>query len=95
MASSPGFVDMIRGWWDDLEVWGPPRKIFHLKLKGIRDKLRIWNIEVFGDIERRKVGCLKIHKWDLKELEGLGEDSRIRKELRMEFNRILAMEEVI
>lgn len=29
----PGFVDMIRGCWDDLEVWGPPSQIFRLKLE--------------------------------------------------------------
>lgn len=37
----PRFVDIIRNWWDDLEVWGPPGQIFRLKLKSIRDKLRI------------------------------------------------------
>lgn len=48
--------------------------------------LRIWNIEVFGDIKRRKEVCLEeIQEWDHKEeFEGLVEDERrARKELRL------------
>lgn len=51
-----------------MEVWGPPNMRFRLKLKGIRDRLRIWNREVFESIARRKDMCLDgIQKWDNKE----------------------------
>lgn len=35
----PRFVDMVRVWWEDLEVWGPSGQRFRLKLKGLQDKL--------------------------------------------------------
>lgn len=50
----PGFVELIRNWWGELEVWGPPGQRFRLKLKGIRDMVRRWTREVFGNIKRKK-----------------------------------------
>lgn len=66
-----GFVELVKGWWEELEVWGPPGQRFKLKLKGIQDKLWVWNREVFGDIHKQKSACLEdIQIWDSVE-EGL------------------------
>lgn len=66
----PGFVDQVKFWWENMKVQGSPGQRFHLKLKGLRDHLQIWNKEVFRDVERRKVSCLdEIKKWDWKEEE--------------------------
>lgn len=94
----PGFVEMIRNWWGELEVWGPSGQRFRLKLKGIKDKLRRWNKEVFGNIESRKAVCLEeTLRWDKKEeIEDLVEEKSLaRKESRSEFDRVLAMDEVM
>lgn len=79
------------------EVWGLPRQRFHLKLKGIHERLWVWNIDVFGDIEKRKSACLKeIQKWDSLEEGALDEENRLaRKVTKSEFDRILEMEEVM
>lgn len=53
----PSFVELIRGWWEEKVVWGPPDQRFWLKLKGVRERLRVWNRDVFGDIEKRKKTC--------------------------------------
>lgn len=66
----PSFVDLIRGWWEEMEVWGPLGQRFRLKLRGICEKLRGWNMDVFGDIVKRKGSCLEeIQKWDRLEEE--------------------------
>lgn len=39
----PGFKDLVKGWWESFEVFGPPGQSFRLKLKGLREHLRIWN----------------------------------------------------
>lgn len=52
---------------------------------------------MLGDVEKRKVVCLEeIKKWDLKEeIAGLEKEERTRKELRLEFDRILEMVEIM
>lgn len=73
----------------------PSGQKLRLKLKGLRNKLRIWNKEVFGYIERRKKACLEeIQRWDKKEEEeGLFSSKRIaHKEAQKEFERVIEME---
>lgn len=55
----PVFVDLVREWWEELEVRGPPGQRFHLKLKGLQDRLQIWIREVFGGIHIKKSSCLE------------------------------------
>lgn len=54
----PGSPDIIKGWWDSCTIFGPPGQIFRLKLKAVRDHLRVWNKEVLRHIKVRKE---KIH----------------------------------
>lgn len=94
----PGFVDLMKRWWENIEANGLPSQRFQLKLKGIKDNLKTWNREVFGNIITRKKICLeKIQRWDLKEgEEGLEEDERLaRKDTQKEYERVLKMEEIM
>lgn len=64
----------------------------------MRDCLRIWNRDVFGNINTRKKRCVEaIQLWDKKEEEeGLTEEERVsRADLKLEHSRILEMEEVM
>lgn len=94
----PGFVELMKDWWEGFDVHDPPGQRFRLKLKGLRDVLRVWNKEVFGDIDRKKKSCLDdILRWDKKEGdEGLDEDDLIAwKEAHQELERVLEMEEIM
>lgn len=94
----PGFVELIKGWWEDIEVQGHPGQRFRLKLKSIRDRLQVWTKEVFGDLNTKKKACLeKIQNWDLKEGEESLEDrERIeRMEAQQKFSQILEIEEIL
>lgn len=63
----------------------------------MRYRFRIWNRDVFGNIEMKKRCAEEIQNWDRKEEnEGLTEDNcRLQNELKLEYERILAMEEVM
>lgn len=53
---------------------------------------------MFGSINRKKENCLKeIKRWDSKEEDvGLADEERIaRRDARLEFDRVLEMEEVM
>lgn len=51
---SPDYVEMMRSWRETFEVSGKARQRLRLKLKLLRDKLRLWNKGVFGSIKTRK-----------------------------------------
>lgn len=94
----PDFVDLVKGRWDDFEVDGPPGQRFRLKLKELREVLRVWNMEVFGDIERKQNNLMdEISSWDRKEEEeGLSlSEMTIRKETQWELERVLEMKEIM
>lgn len=58
----------MRGWWDSFEVLGKLDQRLRLKLKLLRDKLRVWNKEVFGNVDQKKKQLLEeINFWDLNE----------------------------
>lgn len=69
-----------------------------MKLKGLWDALRVWNKEVFGNIERRKKLYLEdISRWDKNEEDqglDLGELAA-QKEAQRELERVFEMEEVM
>lgn len=45
---------MIKEWWESFVVTGKPGQMLRLKLKLLRDKLKCWNKEVFGNVEVKK-----------------------------------------
>lgn len=66
---SPDFMEMVRRCWNSFMVTGKLGQKLRLKLKLLRDNLRVWNREVFGRVdlkERKKKKQLleEIHFWD-------------------------------
>lgn len=61
----PGFLDKIKGWWEDCIVEGSASFRFAQNLKLLKTGISKWKKEEFGGIESRKMNCS--HK--LKELE--------------------------
>ena len=63
-----GFADLIKEWWGEVQVQGFASFIVAKKLQYIKEKLKIWNRKVFGDIKMRKHNLLgSINSLDNKE----------------------------
>ncbi|KAJ9704109.1 hypothetical protein PVL29_005411 [Vitis rotundifolia] len=76
-----GFKDLIRCWWQGMVVRGSPSYRLSVKLKELKQNLKVWNREVFGNLERNKAETLQqVEFWDSVEGErGLTEEELIRK----------------
>ena len=73
-----GFKDLIRNWWRGIEVSGSASFRLFAKLKELKQKLKVWNREVFGNLECNKEAALQqVEYWDRVE----GERSLIVEEL--------------
>lgn len=55
----PGLREVIKEHWQG-RLHIHPLKIFALKLRHLRQVLRKWNWEIFGDLNRKKAICLRI-----------------------------------
>ncbi|RVX06274.1 hypothetical protein CK203_027523 [Vitis vinifera] len=65
-----GFQDLIRSWWWEIEVRGSASFRLATKLKEIKQKLKVWNKEVFGNLGCNKAVALQqVEFWDLVESE--------------------------
>ena len=59
------FKDLVKVWWDNVEVSGLRSYILMEKIKAIKASLRRWNRDVFGKWEvRKKVALKKVAHWD-------------------------------
>ncbi|RVW53705.1 Dolichol-phosphate mannose synthase subunit 3 [Vitis vinifera] len=77
-SKSRGFKDLIRNWWRGIEVSGSASFRLFAKLKELKQKLKVWNREVFGNLECNKEAALQqVEYWDRVE----GERSLIVEEL--------------
>ena len=54
---SEGFVDIVEDWWEEAEVTGYASYVVASKLNVFMEKLKKWNINVFGDIKNQFLGC--------------------------------------
>ncbi|RVX23718.1 Transposon TX1 uncharacterized 149 kDa protein [Vitis vinifera] len=69
-----GFLDLIRNWWRGIEFRGTASYRLAAKMKGIKQKLKVWNREVFGSLECNKISALQqVEFWD--RMENASEDS--------------------
>ena len=60
-----GFKDLIRNWWRGIEVSGSTDFRLSAKLKELKQKLKVWNREVFGNLECNKEAALQqVEYWD-------------------------------
>jgi len=63
-----GFSDLIKEWWGEAQVDGFASYIVATKLRFVKEKLKKWNRDVFGDIKTRKYNLLGIiNSLDVKE----------------------------
>ena len=53
------FKDLIRSWWQGMVVRGSASFKLTAKLKELKQKLKVWNREVFGRLECNKDAALQ------------------------------------
>ncbi|RVW89768.1 hypothetical protein CK203_047216 [Vitis vinifera] len=54
-----GFKDLIRSWWQGIEVRGSASFRLSEKLKELKQKLKVWNREEFGNLESNKEAAIQ------------------------------------
>lgn len=65
-----GFKDLIRNWWEGYSAQGSFSHILAIKLRALKQDLRVWNKEVFGNVYTKKLAALsQLGVWDAKERE--------------------------
>ncbi|RVW74104.1 LINE-1 reverse transcriptase-like [Vitis vinifera] len=65
-----GFLDLIRNWWREIEVRGTASYRLAAKMKELKQKLKAWNREVFGNLKGNKSAALQqVDYWDRVESE--------------------------
>ena len=76
-----GFCDMIKDKWGSYAVQGEVFQKIKMKLKCLKEDLKIWNREVFGNLHTKKKGLLEeIEDLDCKDCNvDLGESDRLRR----------------
>lgn len=83
-----GFKDLKRNWSVDCNIRGLYGHILGIKLKALKQDLKSWSREVFGNVITNKVAPLNhISFWDAKEREvALSiKENEIRREAMEEF----------
>ena len=82
-----GFVNKVHGWWTGYEFTGTPSFVLTCKLKALKEDLKKWNKETFGNVHYKKHCKMRdILNLDVKEgREGLSEAGQnLREELKAE-----------
>ncbi|RVW50811.1 hypothetical protein CK203_076850 [Vitis vinifera] len=92
-----GFKELIEGWWQGIVVRGRPSYRLATKLKGLKQRLKTWNKEVFGRLEKNKAEALQqVERWDLVEEERNLTEVELghKKEAKESYAKWVSMEEV-
>ena len=92
-----GFTDLVRKWWSCYNFSGSYSHILACKLKALKQDLKVWNREVFGNVSLNKnVALSQIGLWDAKERDcGLSlEDSEAIRGAVEEFSKWAVLEEI-
>jgi hypothetical protein len=90
------FVARVQGWWSSYVFTGTPSFVLASKLKALKEDLRHWNKETFGDVHYRKNYQMgEVLRLDVKEgLDGLSdEELLLREEHKCEAVRLAHLEE--
>ena len=77
---APGFIDKVRAWWSSYSFDDTPSFVLAQKLKTLKGDLKIWNKQMFGDVDvkRQQLEC-ELQLLDEKESESsLSDDDRRR-----------------
>ncbi|RVX19039.1 Transposon TX1 uncharacterized 149 kDa protein [Vitis vinifera] len=92
-----GFKDLLKGWWQGLSFNGSFSFILAEKLKALKAILKLWNKDVFGQVDvNKKVALDKVNFWDGQEkIRPLSlEELEARKVAKGDFEKWALMEEV-
>ena len=54
-----GFIELVRSWWQGIDVRSSASYKLATKMKEIKQKLKVWNREVFGKLECNKFAALQ------------------------------------
>jgi hypothetical protein len=76
---SDGFVEQVQRWWETYEFHGFPSYVLANKLKALKVDLKKWNVDVFGDVGKKKNELLE----GIRELECIDEDQELVEEERV------------
>ena len=90
------FLDLIRNWWRGIEVRGTASYRLAAKMKEIKQKLKVWNREVFGSLEGNKSSALQqVEFWDRVESKrSLSlEETELKNEAKESYKKWVLMEE--
>ena len=85
------------GFWIKFRGGGPPSLVLARRLKALKEDLKIWNKEVFGDVGLRKKGVMAdIGRLDEQEFQGvLSDEDRVqRDQLRAEWDGLAHLDEI-
>ncbi len=94
---SEGFVDMVKGWWAGYSFNGPPSRKLARKLKALKEDLKLWNKNTYGDVGLKKNRAMgDILRLDEKEFQGglTPEERLVREDLKIEVERLAHLKEV-
>jgi hypothetical protein len=67
-----GFVDKVKSWWSSFYFMGSPSFILAQKLRALKEEIKRWNREVFGNVGAR-------NKAWAEELESLDRSEEVRR----------------
>ena len=90
-----GFKDLVHSWWQGIEVRGSASYKLATKMKEIKQKLKVWNREVFGKLESNKSLALQqVEFWDREESERIltVEETELKKEAKDNYRKWVIME---
>lgn len=92
-----GFVEKVRGWWQSYEFSGSPNFVLNMKLKALKNDLKVWNRDVFGELSFHKAALLQ----ELSSLDVLDEGGNLYEEgeerklaISRELDHLIELEEV-
>ncbi|RVW96305.1 Transposon TX1 uncharacterized 149 kDa protein [Vitis vinifera] len=91
-----GFRDLLRNWWVGFNFRGSFSFTLSEKLKALKACLKVWNREVFGNVNARKESALKqMMLWDAIEGDRVlnTEEQNSRKKALEEYEKWVIMEE--
>ncbi|RVW84768.1 hypothetical protein CK203_046685 [Vitis vinifera] len=91
-----GFKELVRSWWQGIDVRGSASYKLATKMKEIKQKLKVWNREVFGKLESNKSAALQqVEFWDREENDRIltMEEVELKKEAKENYKKWVIMEE--
>jgi hypothetical protein len=93
----PDFVNKVRGWWSSYSFRGTPSYVLSQKLKALKEDLKLWNKQVYGDVglKRQQLEC-DLQSFDEKEASSfLTPEERVSREAcKSELEKLALLEEV-